>query len=136
MPDLQTLVDTVRRDGYVVVRDFLPPDVVARAHAELEDWFRKDVEDRQARGVTSAPYAGPAGRSVLTRPSHLLLDRDLIAPYETDWTGRFTGTAAAVVRPAGTEVRSEADRTSTLEVVCCPGRTRWKRWPPAELPLT
>ena len=36
MTDLQTLVDTVRRDGFVVVRDFLPPDVVARAHAELE----------------------------------------------------------------------------------------------------
>jgi len=34
--------------------------------------------------------------------SHLLLDPDLIAPYETDWTGRFIGTAAAVVRPAST----------------------------------
>ena len=74
MPDLQTLVDTVRRDGYAIVRDFLPPELVARAHAELEACFQKDVEDRQARGVTSAPYAGPVGRSVLTRPSHLLLD--------------------------------------------------------------
>jgi FAD/FMN-containing dehydrogenase len=35
-------------------------------------------------------------------PSHLLLDPDLMAPYETDWTGRFIGTASAVVRPAGT----------------------------------
>jgi FAD/FMN-containing dehydrogenase len=33
-------------------------------------------------------------------PEHVLLDRDLRASFETDWTGRFTGTAQAVVRPA------------------------------------
>src|SRR3954470_8079792 len=31
---------------------------------------------------------------------HVLTDPDLRAPYEADWTGRFGGTAAAVVRPA------------------------------------
>jgi FAD/FMN-containing dehydrogenase len=31
---------------------------------------------------------------------HVLVDADLRASYETDWTGRFTGRAAAVVRPA------------------------------------
>jgi FAD/FMN-containing dehydrogenase len=31
--------------------------------------------------------------------SHALTDPDLRAPYETDWTGRFGGTAAVVVRP-------------------------------------
>jgi FAD/FMN-containing dehydrogenase len=36
-------------------------------------------------------------------PSHLLVDADLTAPYETDWTGRFIGLAAAVVRPGGTD---------------------------------
>jgi len=74
MKDLQTLVDTVRRDGFVVVRDFFPPDVVARAHAELEAWFQKDVEERRAKGVTAPPFVGVAGSSQLTRPSHLLLD--------------------------------------------------------------
>jgi FAD/FMN-containing dehydrogenase len=34
--------------------------------------------------------------------SHVLVDPDLRAPYETDWTGRFSGTAACVVRPADT----------------------------------
>lgn len=34
--------------------------------------------------------------------SHVLVDPDLRAPYETDWTGRFTGRAACVVRPATT----------------------------------
>jgi FAD/FMN-containing dehydrogenase len=34
--------------------------------------------------------------------SHVLVDPDLRAPYETDWTRRFTGTARCVVRPADT----------------------------------
>jgi FAD/FMN-containing dehydrogenase len=34
--------------------------------------------------------------------SHVLLDPDLRAPYETDWTRRFTGTARCVVRPSST----------------------------------
>ena len=33
---------------------------------------------------------------------HVLVDGDVKAPYETDWTRRFTGTARCVVRPADT----------------------------------
>jgi FAD/FMN-containing dehydrogenase len=46
-----------------------------------------DLED-QLRGVVGA--------------AHVLTDPDLRAPYETDWTRRFTGTARCVVRPAST----------------------------------
>jgi FAD/FMN-containing dehydrogenase len=35
-------------------------------------------------------------------PEHVLLDRDLRASYETDWTGRFSGKSRAVVRPGTT----------------------------------
>jgi FAD/FMN-containing dehydrogenase len=35
-------------------------------------------------------------------PEHVLLDPDLRASYETDWTGRFGGDSRAVVRPATT----------------------------------
>jgi FAD/FMN-containing dehydrogenase len=35
-------------------------------------------------------------------PEHVLVDKDLRASFETDWTRRFTGTARAVVRPATT----------------------------------
>jgi FAD/FMN-containing dehydrogenase len=38
---------------------------------------------------------------------HVLLDRDLRASYETDWTGRFTGESRAVVRPATTDQVAE-----------------------------
>jgi FAD/FMN-containing dehydrogenase len=34
--------------------------------------------------------------------AHVLLDPDLRASYETDWTGRFSGESRAVVRPATT----------------------------------
>jgi len=34
--------------------------------------------------------------------SHVLTDPELTASYETDWTGRFAGRAAAVVRPGST----------------------------------
>jgi putative 2OG-Fe(II) oxygenase len=74
MADLATLVDTVRRDGFVVVRDFFPPELVARAHAELESWYARDLEDRKAKDITEPVHQGPAGKTVLTRPSHLLID--------------------------------------------------------------
>jgi FAD/FMN-containing dehydrogenase len=38
----------------------------------------------------------------LVGTSHVLLDGDLKAQYETDWTRRFTGEARCVVRPADT----------------------------------
>lgn len=34
---------------------------------------------------------------------HVLVDADLTASYETDWTGRFTGRSGCVVRPRDTE---------------------------------
>jgi FAD/FMN-containing dehydrogenase len=35
--------------------------------------------------------------------AHVLVDPDLRAPYETDWTRRFHGSASCVVRPASTD---------------------------------
>ncbi|HWE54782.1 MAG TPA: FAD-binding oxidoreductase [Acidimicrobiales bacterium] len=35
--------------------------------------------------------------------SHVLVDPDVRAPFETDWTRRFSGPSVAVVRPASTE---------------------------------
>ncbi len=35
-------------------------------------------------------------------PEHVLTDPDLTASYERDWTGRFSGRAGCVVRPADT----------------------------------
>ena len=47
---------------------------------------------------------------------HVLLDDDLRASHETDWTGRFTGTSAAVVRPASTT------EVARVLATCCEAR--------------
>jgi len=57
---------------------------------------------------------------------HVLLDDDLRASHETDWTGRFTGTSSAVVRPANTaEVAGvlAACRDARMPVVVQGGNT-------------
>jgi len=51
-------------------------------------------------GVTSAALLDELRATV--GPEHVLTDGDLTASYETDWTGRFTGRAACVVRPRTT----------------------------------
>jgi FAD/FMN-containing dehydrogenase len=40
-------------------------------------------------------------------PEHVLTDPELCAGYEVDWTGRFRGRAAAVVRPGSTDEVAE-----------------------------
>lgn len=42
-------------------------------------------------------------RSWASWPANVLVDADLRAGYETDWTGRFHGSARGVVRPASTD---------------------------------
>lgn len=54
---------------------------------------------REGRSVSSVLRAALA-RAV--GDANVLVDPDLVASYETDWTGRFRGRAGAVVRPATT----------------------------------
>jgi FAD/FMN-containing dehydrogenase len=44
----------------------------------------------------------PDALNAVIGPSHVLVDPELRAPYETDWTGRFGAPAALVVRPGST----------------------------------
>ena len=48
---------------------------------------------------------------------HVLVDEGLKAAYETDWTGRFHGSARAVVRPADAAQVSEVVRACADEGV-------------------
>jgi len=54
------------------------------------------ADDRAASDPLAVALAEEVGAS------HVLSDEDLRAPYETDWTRRFSGTARLVVRPADT----------------------------------
>lgn len=44
-------------------------------------------------------------------PAHVIRDRDQLATFERDWTGRFVGTASLVVRPGSTAEVAQVVRT-------------------------
>ncbi|MET0350300.1 MAG: FAD-binding protein, partial [Rhizobacter sp.] len=50
-----------------------------------------------------AADAGLQDLTLLLGAAHVLVDADLRAPYGTDWIRRWSGRAAAVVRPGSTE---------------------------------
>src|SRR3954453_9592690 len=47
-------------------------------------------------------HAGLQDLTPVVGGRHVLVDDDVRAPYETDWTRRWSGRAAAVVRPGST----------------------------------
>ncbi|MDK3155374.1 phytanoyl-CoA dioxygenase family protein [Kamptonema cortianum] len=72
--DIAKLINRVRDDGFVVFHDFLPKPLVAKARQEVAELFAQDLQERQAKGEVSPHYKGGAGHSILTSPTHLLLD--------------------------------------------------------------
>src|SRR5437016_883667 len=68
------LAETLRRDGFVFFRDFLPVADIEQAAREIETLYARDLEERRAAGVTEPHHDGGAGHSILTKPTHLLLD--------------------------------------------------------------
>jgi FAD/FMN-containing dehydrogenase len=65
------------------------------------------MTDGELRGVTASEpeVCGPRLKDRLRAvvgPEHVLTDGDVVASYLTDWTGRFSGPAMAVVRPGST----------------------------------
>lgn len=48
--------------------------------------------------------------AAIVGPAHVLTDPSITASYETDWTGRFTGRASCVVRPADVDEVAAAVR--------------------------
>jgi FAD/FMN-containing dehydrogenase len=59
--------------------------------------------DRPPPTVSSSSRPDVAALGAIVGTDHVLTDRDVVAGYEVDWTGRFRGRAAAVVRPATVE---------------------------------
>jgi FAD/FMN-containing dehydrogenase len=53
--------------------------------------------------MSQPPSVLAAELATIVGETHVLTDPGLTSSYETDWTGRFRGTAAMVVRPATTE---------------------------------
>jgi hypothetical protein len=67
------LSETLERDGFVVVPDFFDPALVTQARNEIDSWYQRDLEERK-RCSAEVLHDGVAGKSVLTAPTHLMLD--------------------------------------------------------------
>lgn len=77
------------------------------------------VAGRARSTASGAPRPGRA-RALLedlvrvVGATHVVQDPDVLASYTTDWTGRFSGPAAVVVRPGSTEQVSEVLRACSI----------------------
>src|SRR5579864_1477960 len=60
--------------GFYVFHDFLDRDLVEKARREVADWLETDVRERAESRATEALHLTSAGRSILTAPTHILLD--------------------------------------------------------------
>jgi len=77
-------------------------------------------EPPAALGGGGRPRLGPRLEGALRAAvgeGHLLTDPDLTASYERDWTGRYGGPAAAVVRPGTTDEVAAVLRVLSAESV-------------------
>lgn len=72
--DAPVATEALRRDGFVMLPGFFSPDLAARARTELEALFLADLKEREEKAVADPHFDGSAGHSILTSPSHLLLD--------------------------------------------------------------
>jgi hypothetical protein len=68
------LVETLKRDGFVMFTKFFDLAQVERAFQEINSLFEMDLMDRKSCGTTKEHYDSSAGHTVLTRPTHLLID--------------------------------------------------------------
>jgi len=68
------LSEALRRDGFAFFRDFLSVDEVKLAYREIDMFYQSDLQERMERGISAPHHIGVAGHSVLTKPTHLLLD--------------------------------------------------------------
>lgn len=70
----ESLAQDLEKDGFVVVRNFFDPELVRKAHDEIEAWYQRDLEDRKSRKILNTTVDGVAGKTILTEPTHLMLD--------------------------------------------------------------
>ena len=75
MPSIsESYITDLERDGFIVVQDFFDAELVRKAHDEIDAWYRRDLVERRSRKLTEALNDGVAGKTILTKPTHLMLD--------------------------------------------------------------
>ena len=71
--DAKSLIADLERDGYVVVKSFLDEGLIAQARRDMEALYEKDLEERRMRNMDEQLFTHGTTKSVLTKPSHLIL---------------------------------------------------------------
>jgi putative 2OG-Fe(II) oxygenase len=64
----------LERIGFHVFHDFLDREQVEAARQEISRWFEVDLKERKESGASKAWHSGTAGTSILTEPTHIMLD--------------------------------------------------------------
>lgn len=72
--DPKQLSRKLEKDGFVFFRSFFPDAVAALAQEEIEALYQQDLQERARRQVTEPHFKQEEWNSILTKPSHLLLD--------------------------------------------------------------
>lgn len=107
-------------------------DCVGAENGTPGGFYDRHVDDHAetSTGAAGSGAPGPAGKPYgrlarklagVVGSSHVLVDPELRAPYEVDWTGRWSGEASLVVRPASTAelsgvVAACAEESATIVV--------------------
>jgi ectoine hydroxylase-related dioxygenase (phytanoyl-CoA dioxygenase family) len=60
--------------GFHVFHDFLDREQVEAARQEINRWFEVDLKERKESDASNAWHSGTAGTSILTEPTHIMLD--------------------------------------------------------------
>jgi hypothetical protein len=72
--DIAHAVKELEAKGFFVFRDFFNLKEVDKAREEISHWLDADLEDRAKNGVIDAWHQSAIGTTILTPPTHLMLD--------------------------------------------------------------
>lgn len=71
---IETAAAALETQGFYVFENFFNPAQVQQAREEVVAWLDADVAERASGNVTTAWHKGTAGTTILTKPTHLMLD--------------------------------------------------------------
>ena len=64
----------LEKDGFLVIKDFFPQTMVDQAKIEILRFYSDDLSEREKLDIQPAFHNGIAGKTILTKPTHLMLD--------------------------------------------------------------
>jgi putative 2OG-Fe(II) oxygenase len=68
------LSQALEEDGFCFFRNFFDSAIVEQAYREIEVLYQQDLQERAQNSISEALYHGASCHSVLTAPSHLMLN--------------------------------------------------------------